>query len=417
MIHQSHSRASAWLARYLLQAMGLGAAATSLGAGACGGKVVVDTNHDTEGVGGADTTTGETSTSTTGTGDTGGFTCDTPVPAGQELVYACMTTPQGEGCPPKDSFLVMEDLGAQIDMVPGCGSKQVASIACGPDPDGAGCCYNAAVTTLLCGGRPFVVHGAARTAEIAVRSDWRAAISPDLTGLDEVDRAALAAGWAKEALDEHASVASFARFALELLAVGAPAELVLAAQRAMGQEVRHAELCFGLASAYAGADVGPSVLPTEGALGGRTTLAEVAAAVVREGCVGETIAAFSAMAARDASVDPAVRAALTEIVRDEVEHAALAWRFVAWAITQGDQAAIDATERALDAALDVTVELGEDGAADTAARRVSRARAHGRLPAAEQRAALAEALREVVRPSAEALLAQVHAARPQHADA
>jgi hypothetical protein len=48
---------------------------------------------------------------------------------------------------------------------------------------------------------------------------------------------------------EHASVAAFARFTLDLLALGAPADLVQSAQQALGDEIAHAELCFGLAGA------------------------------------------------------------------------------------------------------------------------------------------------------------------------
>lgn len=430
MISRSHSNSSAWLARYLVQAMGLGVAAASLGAGACGGRVIVDGHPGGGGAGGVEETTGDASTATGDpiplpipvpvpplpppVGPTG-FTCDFPTKESDQIyhVYACMKTPQGEGCPSKDSPLVLQDLGEQLNKQQ-CGGQAVSKIACGPDPKGLGCCYFATVGTLQCGGRPFIINGAARTAEIAARADWRAPLSPDLSGLDDADRAALAFAWARDALDEHASVASFARFTIELLAVGAPAELVLAAQQAMGQEIRHAELCFGLASAYAGAALGPSALPTPGALDNRTTLAEVAAAVVREGCVGETLAAFGALAARDAAVDPAVRASLEEITHDEIEHAGLAWRFVAWALADGDAAVIHAVESAFAAALAAPIEIRDDGRSSP---RGSRVKAHGLLSVDERRAALSEAMRDVVRPCARTLLAAYRRTDPQLAEA
>jgi hypothetical protein len=65
---------------------------------------------------------------------------------------------------------------------------------------------------------------------------------------------------------EHASVAAFARFVLELLSAGAPLELVEGAGDAMRDELRHTQICFGLASAYAGAPIGPGPLDTTGAL-------------------------------------------------------------------------------------------------------------------------------------------------------
>ncbi|MFZ5897429.1 MAG: hypothetical protein ACOY0T_40625 [Myxococcota bacterium] len=70
-------------------------------------------------------------------------------------------------------------------------------------------------------------------------------------------RNALSDEWARAACFEHASIASFNRFSLELLALGAPGDLVERANRAALDEVRHARLCFALASVYAGDDFGP----------------------------------------------------------------------------------------------------------------------------------------------------------------
>ena len=55
--------------------------------------------------------------------------------------------------------------------------------------------------------------------------------------------------WSLAARFEHASIASFNKFSLELLAVGAPGTLVAAANRAALQEVEHAQACFAAASA------------------------------------------------------------------------------------------------------------------------------------------------------------------------
>ena len=62
-------------------------------------------------------------------------------------------------------------------------------------------------------------------------------------------RDAVVKAWTTAARAEHASVASFARFTLQLLHLGAPADLVADAQQAALDEVRHARLCFGVASA------------------------------------------------------------------------------------------------------------------------------------------------------------------------
>ena len=54
--------------------------------------------------------------------------------------------------------------------------------------------------------------------------------------------------WLAAALAEHASVASFSKFALELLAVGAPASLLQRAHQAALDEIRHAQLSFDVVS-------------------------------------------------------------------------------------------------------------------------------------------------------------------------
>jgi hypothetical protein len=129
---------------------------------------------------------------------------------------------------------------------------------------------------------------------------------------------------------EHASIAAFARFALQLLALAAPAELVEAATSAMADETRHAKLCFGLASRYSNAILKPGPLPMEGALDGTDLLSTVDLAVT-EGCIGEVSAALEAAWTASATRDPAVRRVLESIADDEARHAALAFRFVAWA--------------------------------------------------------------------------------------
>ena len=54
--------------------------------------------------------------------------------------------------------------------------------------------------------------------------------------------------WVRRGLYEHASVASFARHTLDLLAAAAPAVLVSEAQQAATDEINHAQLCFGVAN-------------------------------------------------------------------------------------------------------------------------------------------------------------------------
>jgi hypothetical protein len=211
------------------------------------------------------------------------------------------------------------------------------------------CCYP---VTEQCpsAGRPFLVEGRARTAARggAETHGWRAALAPRVDALSTAEREALAEAWLRDALAEHASIASFARASLELMAFGAPASLVEATHRAALDETRHAQLCFALASAYANRELGPGAFDFGGAVAIARDLATLAARVVIEGCVGETLAAIQASEQLALATDPTVRQVLAEIAEDEARHAELAWSTVAWALRAGGaevHAAVEAAFR------------------------------------------------------------------------
>jgi hypothetical protein len=182
-------------------------------------------------------------------------------------------------------------------------------------------------------GRPFWVEEQLRVARPSCRSDWGGEARGELFDerLTGADLAALANYFTRSALFEHASVAAFARFALELLHFGAPLELVSGAQRALGEELEHARLCFALASRYGGKAVGPGALDVSGCLDDLSLEGAVRSAV-REGCVGETVAAVQAAEAFEHARDGEVKAVFERIRRDEMDHAELAFRFVRWAL-------------------------------------------------------------------------------------
>ncbi|HEX2869663.1 MAG TPA: ferritin-like domain-containing protein [Polyangiaceae bacterium] len=187
-------------------------------------------------------------------------------------------------------------------------------------------------------GRPFLIDGCAVTANVLERRDWLDDCAPtaDDSKLTPAAREALTAHYTRAAQLEHASIAAFARFTLQLLELGAPAELVAGSQRALADELEHAKACFGLASRFAGQALGPAGLPIAGCLG-ETTLADVLRLAVREGCIGETVAAVQASEAYAHATDADVRRALFDIQRDEARHAELAFRFVRWALERDAQ--------------------------------------------------------------------------------
>ncbi len=247
-------------------------------------------------------------------------------------------------------------------------------------------------------GRTFFVHDEPRVAGVLARGDWPDRERPDVAGLSSQTRARLAAAWLEDALAEHAAIAAFARFALQLLALGAPPDLLAETQRAMEDEIEHARLCFAIASAYAGRDLGPNALPMDGVLAGEIDLAAVVVATIREGCIGETLAAMRAEVARGLARDPAVADALERIAADEVRHAALAWRFVDWAVKHGGAPIRHAAAGAFARFAPAKVHT-RPGAPDLDLQH------HGRLGAADLALLQRRTYDEVIRPCAAAVLA------------
>jgi hypothetical protein len=246
-------------------------------------------------------------------------------------------------------------------------------------------------------GRPFLVAGRARTAQLASRQDWHCAeVAPDVSDLSPQARAALARHWHDAALMEHASIAAFARFVLDLMSLGAPPELVEAATRAMLDESRHTQACFGLANAFAGASFGPSPLSVQGSLDQRS-LREIVITTVREGCIGETVAAMEAAEALAHASDPAVRSTLARITEDELSHAALAFRFVRWAIAHFGEEVRKIVDQTFEAELNL-----EPALADASELAVP---SHGLLTAAQRAQVRSRALAELVAPTLPLLIA------------
>jgi hypothetical protein len=188
-------------------------------------------------------------------------------------------------------------------------------------------------------GRPLRVRGRPRTAPTRRDAAWSVDPSgalPDASRLTVDERAREAARWTRDAREEHASIAAFARLSVDLLALGAPPALIERAHRAALDEVLHARLAFALAGAYAGEPVGPGAWPEalEGEAAERPagTLRRVALESLVDGAYGEGLAALRAAA--EVSADPAVAAVLATIARDEAVHAALGWDALAFCVAR-----------------------------------------------------------------------------------
>jgi hypothetical protein len=203
-----------------------------------------------------------------------------------------------------------------------------------------------------------------------------------------VSAEAFAERWTVAGLAEHASVAAFARFSLELMSVGAPSTLIWAAHAAAQDEIRHAQLCFGLANAYdrtsrimtqsshsaRGASAGSLANPKDGYAAGKnggkgvgmgigpgpfkmpsdmmqvsSVLVDVAHRALVEGCVHELYSVVDALAEKFLAehelgwqVHPLMQPAraqelevLETISDDEAKHTILSWRFLWWSAAEG----------------------------------------------------------------------------------
>ncbi len=371
-----------------------GAGGTGLGGTSTGGTGLGGTGLGGTSTGGV-TSTGGTTSVCMGTGQRQCFTLgdleaiiNNPNPGG---------LPAEAGAPPPDDGGLRPPPVVVTDCLP---YDQVHNSCCnpavsGPEREGELCCYEFCATA--CCGRPFVSGGGARLAEVAPRTDWLSRGSnDDGCDLDAATARALRSAWLEDARGEHASVASFARFTLELLGLGAPAELVLDAQRAALDELEHARLCFAVVARISGEALGPG--PFDGAdAPPRRSLAACAAAAVREGCIGETLAAAIAAAELERASDPAARRALERIAADEARHAEASYRFVAWALATGGTDVKRVVRLAFEQSLAEPVRPSGDLPSGVDARAWRR---FGRLAPSERDEVVREALSDVIRPCA-----------------
>jgi hypothetical protein len=278
----------------------------------------------------------------------------------------------------------------------------VVSVVAGPTIENGACCYDVIAQPFPCYvGRTFFIDEGVVKAELRRGPSFCAGGAPDAAGLPEATRRALAEAWARDGLFEHASVASFSRFSMQLLALGAPADLIRDTHAGAMDEVRHAELCLGLASGYFGYPVEPAALPIPAPIAIVPDLPAIAAEVAMEGCIGETVATVQALDALAAATDPAVRAVLEATVEDETRHAELAWRFLAWAVDAGGDATRAAVTEAFASFRPPAPSPEQLEGVDLALYA-----AHGRQVAVEARAIAERTLAEIVRPGVCALLSR-----------
>jgi len=257
----------------------------------------------------------------------------------------CMLVPESTmSCPPgkdvKPEMLFLNgECGVEIDDVDSDGTLK--PLGGDTASDAPACCYTVMVTDSdplgeCAVGRPY------HEGSVALRAPVRSATPAGIAS-------ARALAWERAGADEHASVAAFTRLALQLMAHGAPSELLRDVHRAALDEIGHAERCWSVARRLGASAVSADRFPFTEPVAVDVTLARLAADAVREGCLGETLGAHLAAVAAELAPEPEIRAELAAIAAEEAEHAVLSFRIVSWALRAGGSA-VQAAVRAAFAA-------------------------------------------------------------------
>lgn len=209
-------------------------------------------------------------------------------------------------------------------------------------------------------------------------------------------RRRIADEWARDARAEHEGIALFSHLSLQLMALGAPPDLLRGAHGAALDEIEHARRCLHFASLYRGETVTAERLPSDAdALGGSEPL-EFMRVAVRAGCVGDALAAFVARAAAEAAGIEELRGFLNEIAEAEARHSELTYRVVRWALA-GHPEWSSAVRAAF---ADVLGEAHREPDADPDAARMAE---HGRLDACTRWKLRRRAIVELITPAMDAL--------------
>ena len=216
--------------------------------------------------------------------------------------------------------------------------------------------------------------------------------------LDERTRRRLGVQWASRATAELRVASIFASISRDLLVAGADPAVLRIVTRAVSDEVRHAEICRLLAARYLAREV---PWPPPGAV----PMPELAKApdavrptlhVVAMGCINETIATAWLEVSRDAATAQLPRAALRELIADDVHHARMGWAHLA--SPQVPASARKAVAAWLDTLLEAAAAPWLRPSKDTIAEGLPE---HGVPSLVTTRAVVRETLREVVLPGLE----------------
>ncbi|MBA3462329.1 MAG: ferritin-like domain-containing protein [Deltaproteobacteria bacterium] len=155
--------------------------------------------------------------------------------------------------------------------------------------------------------------------------DGQAITAPISIDVPHADREVARVAWAHRIVDEYRSVAVFGELLVLLANLEAPYPALCAVQRLIGDELRHARLCAAAVDWLGGTeelDVDLSHLALPPRRAGESSGRRAAEIIARELVVAEEESIVVLAACRDAATEPAFRAVLATLLRDEVRHAA-----------------------------------------------------------------------------------------------
>ncbi|MFO7565289.1 MAG: ferritin-like domain-containing protein [Enhygromyxa sp.] len=153
-----------------------------------------------------------------------------------------------------------------------------------------------------------------------------------MLSLRDDERAVVAAMWAFRARSENQAAARFARIAERLDALEAPAPLRALARRSIEDERRHRARCAALAEGFGHASLAAELIEApapEVAPGHLPAARRLSYELVAFCCLTESINAALLTHSFATTTDPDSRAAVREILADEVQHARLGWAYLA----------------------------------------------------------------------------------------
>ncbi len=140
--------------------------------------------------------------------------------------------------------------------------------------------------------------------------------------------------WLESSISEHTSIASFNKHSLELISIGAPSNLLIRCNQAAIDEIVHAVLCMSVVSSVSGKKLSDPVTSVANLLPTEPTPKDIMLSVLYDGCINETLAAFSAKVVSRYTKEPNIKKIIEKIDMEEMNHALLAFDTLDWIISK-----------------------------------------------------------------------------------